>query len=146
MTHPGAEPVGPKQQVGRAVEAVLTSGKAADTCGRYVTQRYLRSAYGGREGCAKAQVPGSAANELGLQSDLRVNGDRGGDCGGRSLRRPLRRWGERVTVSLVRDGLRWAFRSMGSRRISRSAREPRGWRLSDPCGPKGANSAEARRK
>ena len=58
------ERAGPKKQVRRAVEAVLTSGDAAGACGRYVTGRYLKAAYGGRQGCVQAQGPGSAARSL----------------------------------------------------------------------------------
>ncbi len=58
------EPVGPKKQVRRAVEAVLTSGDPADACGRYVTPRYLKAAYGDRQGCVQAQGTGSAARSL----------------------------------------------------------------------------------
>ena len=96
--------VEPQQQVREAVEAVLTSGDAADACGRYVTEHYLEAAYGDREGCVQAQAPTSAARTLDF-SDLRINGDRattvvvpsGGPYDS-----------ERVTVLLVDDGLRWA--------------------------------------
>jgi hypothetical protein len=100
----GTERVGPKKLVRRAVEAVLTSGDAADACGRYVTEHYLKVAYGDRRGCVQAQAPGSAARKLDFKA-LRTNGDRGTavvvPSGG-----PYD--GERVTVSLVRDGPRWA--------------------------------------
>ena len=55
---------GPKKQVRKAVEAVLTSGDAADACGRYVTEHYLKAAYGDRQGCVQAQGRGSAARSL----------------------------------------------------------------------------------
>jgi hypothetical protein len=58
------ERAGPEKQVRRAVEAVLTSGDPADACGRYVTRRYLKAAYGGRQGCVQAQGPGSVASSL----------------------------------------------------------------------------------
>jgi len=58
------ERVGPKKQVRKAVEAVLTSGDAADACGRYVTEHYLKAAYGDRQGCVQAQGPRSAAHSL----------------------------------------------------------------------------------
>jgi hypothetical protein len=58
------ERAGLEKQVRRAVEAVLTSGDPADACGRYVTRRYLKAAYGGRQGCVQAQGPGSAASSL----------------------------------------------------------------------------------
>ena len=55
---------GPKKQIRKAVEAVLTSGDAADACGRYVTEHYLKAAYGDRQGCIQAQGRGSAARSL----------------------------------------------------------------------------------
>jgi hypothetical protein len=58
------ERIGPEKEVRRAVEAVLTSADPADACGRYVTEHYLKVAYGGKQGCVGAQVPGSAARSL----------------------------------------------------------------------------------
>jgi hypothetical protein len=40
---------------------VLASSDPARSCGEYVTERYLKVAYGGRGGCVQAQTPGSAA-------------------------------------------------------------------------------------
>jgi hypothetical protein len=86
------------------VKAVLTSSDPADACGHFVTKRYLRVAYGGRQGCVQAQAPGSTARELDAK-DLRIGDDRarvvvvpsGGPYDG-----------ERVTVALVRSGPGWA--------------------------------------
>ena len=47
-----------------AVEAVLTSNDPADVCGRFATERYLKAAYGDKQGCVRAQQPGSAARSL----------------------------------------------------------------------------------
>jgi hypothetical protein len=55
---------GPLGDPGVPVRAVLTSSDPADACGRFVTKRYLRVAYGGRQGCIQAQAPGSAARSL----------------------------------------------------------------------------------
>jgi hypothetical protein len=60
----GTEPVGPRELAREAVEAVLTSDDPADACGRYVTRLYLEAAYGDRQGCVRAQAPGSAARSL----------------------------------------------------------------------------------
>ena len=95
---------GPKKQVRKAVEAVLTSGDAADACGTYVTEHYLKVAYGDRQGCVQAQAPTSAARKLDF-NDLHINGDRatavvvpsGGPYDS-----------ERVTVLLLNDGPSWA--------------------------------------
>jgi hypothetical protein len=56
--------LGSESAVRTAVEAVLTSSDPADACGKYVTQRYLSAAYGGKQGCVKAQAPGGAAASL----------------------------------------------------------------------------------
>jgi hypothetical protein len=60
----GAERVAPRELAREAVEAVLTSDDPADACGRYVTRFYLKAAYGDRQGCVRAQAPGSAARSL----------------------------------------------------------------------------------
>jgi hypothetical protein len=44
--------------------SVLTSNKPALVCRRLVTRHYLRTAYGDRQGCVRAQAPGSAANSV----------------------------------------------------------------------------------
>ncbi|MGH2924935.1 MAG: hypothetical protein ACRDK1_03080 [Solirubrobacterales bacterium] len=81
------------------VKLVLTMGGSA-TCGPpLATDRYVNAAYGSREGCVRAQRPGSVADRVDFKQ-VRVNGDRatavvvptGGPADG-----------ERVTVSLVHD-------------------------------------------
>jgi hypothetical protein len=87
-----------------AVEAVLVSSDPAKACAKYVTPHFLSVAYGGRLGCVQAQASAAAANQLDFES-VRVDGDRA-----RALVVPSGGPydGERVTVSLVRDGHRWA--------------------------------------
>ena len=69
-TRTPANPEGPtrargsQRAVRTAVEAVLTSGDPTLACRKYVTERYLKDAYGGRRGCVQAQQPGSAAASL----------------------------------------------------------------------------------
>jgi len=47
------------------INAVLTTADPKKACGSdYVTAHYLSAAYGSRQGCMKAQVPGSAAQWL----------------------------------------------------------------------------------
>jgi hypothetical protein len=83
-----------------AVEAFLASGDAADRCGRLVTKRFLFQAYSGPHACAQAPP---LADGIDFKS-IRVEDNRatavvvpsGGPYDG-----------ERVTVSLVRDGRRW---------------------------------------
>lgn len=85
-------------------EAVLASSDPTEACGKYVTDRYLAVAYGGRQGCIDAQAPGSVADQLDFQ-DLRIEGNHATavvvPSGGLYD-------GERVTVSLVRHGPSWA--------------------------------------
>jgi hypothetical protein len=87
-----------------AAEAVLTSSDPADACGKYVTDHYLSVAYGGRRGCIDAHAPGSVADRLDFK-DHRIEGNQAtavvAPSGG-----PYD--GERVTISLVRHGPRWA--------------------------------------
>jgi hypothetical protein len=102
--HGGALSRNPVKDPRAAVEAVLASGDPGNACAKYVTDHYLSVAYGGRLGCIQAQSPASAADRLDFKS-VRVDGDRatgvvvpsGGPYDG-----------ERVIVSLVRDGRRWA--------------------------------------
>jgi hypothetical protein len=87
-----------------AVEAVLTSSDPGDTCARFVTGHYLQAAFGGPDGCIRAQSPAGVADQLDFKS-VRVDGDRaravvvpsGGPYDG-----------ERVTASLVRKDPGWA--------------------------------------
>jgi hypothetical protein len=96
------ERVGPKKQVRRAVEAVLTSGDPADACGRYVTPRYLKAAYGGRQGCVQAQGPGSAASSL---RSFRVHlGDMDGTASAVAVPVGGPYNGAKVEVSLIQGG------------------------------------------
>jgi hypothetical protein len=57
----------------QAVEAVLTSADPSKACGAgYVTEHYLEAAYGGHEGCVKAQSPKSAATSLGSDHSVAI--------------------------------------------------------------------------
>jgi hypothetical protein len=66
--------LGSKRAVQTAVNAVLTSKDPAGACGKYVTERYLRVAYGGKQGCVRAQQPGSGAEAL---SSFRIDQEGG---------------------------------------------------------------------
>jgi hypothetical protein len=104
------ETLGSTEAVRTAVEVILTSADPADACGKYVTDRYLKVAYGGKQGCAQAQAPGSVADTLDFK-DLRIDGRRatavvvpsGGPYSG-----------ERLTVSVVNEGPRWAVDELES--------------------------------
>ena len=91
------------QGVRAALEAALASSDPSQACGTYVTDRYLQDAYGGRQGCLRAQQPGSAARSLGSLA-AKVQGDRatasavpsGGPYDG-----------SKVTADLVKDAGTW---------------------------------------
>jgi hypothetical protein len=87
-----------------AVKFLLLSPNRRFVCSPdAVTEHYLRVAYGGRAGCVKAVSPSSAAKSLGsLQVD--VTGDKAAvaahPVGGIYD-------GEKITVSLVKNGPGW---------------------------------------
>jgi hypothetical protein len=90
--------------VRQAVDAVLVSADPKKACGnKYVTQHYLEAAYGGEQGCAQAQRPGSAADNLGSYQAT-ANGSRA-----TVTARPSGGLynGEKITVSLVKEDGNW---------------------------------------
>jgi hypothetical protein len=118
-THASGNKAGSDQgQVGKApttireaVEAVLMSADPSKTCSRtYVTQHYLQVAYGGPAGCATAPTPPKVAKSLRAYQE-RASGDHavvtarpsGGIYNG-----------ERIAVSLVRQGPNWKVDSLKS--------------------------------
>jgi hypothetical protein len=50
--------------IGQAIQAVLGTSNGQACSREFATQRYLRVAYGGREGCLDAQSPESAATRV----------------------------------------------------------------------------------
>jgi hypothetical protein len=93
------------------MQVVLVSLPPGYACSpRFVTERYLRRAYGGHEGCVKAQASGSAANAL-RSYRARIYSDtatvRVRPSGGVYD-------GERITVSLVREGRDWKIDALHS--------------------------------
>jgi hypothetical protein len=66
------------KQVGAAIPAaaattVLTSNDLAKVCGTYVTERYLRAAFGSRQGCVQAQRPGAVAQSVHIRREAVTN-------------------------------------------------------------------------
>ena len=52
-----------------AVNAILASSDSDKACSdEFVTQHYLDAAYGGKQGCVKAQRPGTAARSLAVSA------------------------------------------------------------------------------
>ena len=93
----------PAERVQGTVKLVLTTTIPAICKPPFVTGRYLEAAYGGRQGCINAQ-PARIAHKLDFE-ELRINGDRATAV---VIPSDGTYDGERVTVSLVRDGRRWA--------------------------------------
>jgi hypothetical protein len=92
----------PAERVQGAVKFVLTATTSSTTCAPpVVTGRYLRAAYGGRQGCIDAQ---RIAHKLEFE-DLRIDGDRATAV---VVPSDGTYEGERLTVSLVRLDRRWA--------------------------------------
>jgi hypothetical protein len=92
----------PAERVQGAVKFVLTATTSSTTCtSPFVTGRYLRAAYGGRQGCIDAQ---RIAHDLEFK-DLRIDGDRATAV---VVPSDGTYEGERLTVSLLPNGPGWA--------------------------------------
>ncbi len=104
----------PKKAIEGAIEGVLapqTPGLAVYiACGFYVTDRYLKTTYGGRRGCVQAQIPGSAADSVKV-SNILLDGDR---ATARAIPRGGPSSGETITVHLVRYRSYWKVDSLRS--------------------------------
>jgi hypothetical protein len=58
------------------IDAVLTdSGSPEQACEELVTERFVRTAYGSRQGCVAARAPGATAKSVKVE-DVRESGDR----------------------------------------------------------------------
>jgi hypothetical protein len=94
-----------------AVDAVLTSSDPDKACASlYVTQHYLEVAYGGKQGCVKAQAPGSAAKSVRIEGVIRP--DTASTTAPEVIAKVVPSGGglyegEKITVSLVRQGAGW---------------------------------------
>jgi hypothetical protein len=90
----------PANDVRRVVTAVLTSGHGYACSRLVVTDQYIKTAYGDRQGCVKAQ------SEAGAADSLQFKGVRVADTRAKAIVVPSGGLydGERITVSLVRDG------------------------------------------
>jgi hypothetical protein len=99
-----------EDSVRAAIEAALASGDPAQACERYVTEHFVRIAYGDREGCAQAQAAGAAARSASVEN-IEVSGDTADalavPSGGPSD-------GEHLEVSLVREGGAWKLDAVRS--------------------------------
>lgn len=53
---PSADPATDRQSIHSSLQAVLTSSDPREVCSEYVTERYVREAYGDGAGCERAQA------------------------------------------------------------------------------------------
>lgn len=92
------------------LEAVLTgSADPALVCDELVTEDYVRTAYGAREGCIAAQKPGALADSL---EGIDVNSSAGERATGTVVPAGGPYDGVDVEVELVRDGEGWRVDSL----------------------------------
>ena len=100
--------------VSDVLDAVLTSGDPAKACGTdYVTERYLSMAYGGKQGCVQAATPQRAADSLDIRG-LAGGSAKPGSGSVTVLAHGGVYDGEKITVSLVREGTEWKIDSLKS--------------------------------
>ena len=95
----------------QAVDAVLLSIDQSKTCSRrYVTRHYLQVAYGGLAGCATAPTPPHAARSLRSYHERMSAGHAS------VTTRPVGGIydGEKITVSLVKEGGDWKVDALKS--------------------------------
>jgi hypothetical protein len=108
-------PRAPEKAIKGAVRAVLAPqppgpASARTACGLFVTDRYLQTTYGTRQGCIRALVPGSAADSV-MVGRVIVDGNR---ATARAVPRGGPSSGETITVRLVRAGDNWEVDSLRS--------------------------------
>lgn len=100
--------------VSDVLDAVLTSGDPDKACGTdYVTEDYLSKAYGGEQGCVQAQTAGSAAKSVDIEGLVGGSGQ-AGTATVKVVPKGGVYDGEKITVSLVKDGQDWKIDSVKS--------------------------------
>jgi hypothetical protein len=95
--------VSAEKTIGIVIDAVLTSGEPLLACDLYVTPRYLRTAYGGRDGCTRAQGEKATADSVAVKS-VNVKGE---DADAVAVPSGGASDGERLEITLVRQGGAW---------------------------------------
>lgn len=63
---PSADPTSDRTAISMTLEAVLTGDDPRQVCGELVTERYLREAYGGPQGCEAAAAESKPADSVAL--------------------------------------------------------------------------------
>jgi hypothetical protein len=100
--------------VSDVLDAVLTSGEPDKACGTdYVTEDYLSKAYGGEQGCVQAQTAGSATKSVDIEGLVGGSGQ-AGTATVKVVPKGGVYDGEKITVSLVKDGQDWKIDSVKS--------------------------------
>jgi hypothetical protein len=100
--------------VSGVLDAVLTSGDPDKACGtNYVTERYLSTAYGGEQGCEQATKPQSAADSVDIQG-VAGGSAKPGSVSVKVVPHGGVYDGEKITVSLVKEGPEWKIDSLNS--------------------------------
>lgn len=123
---PAREPVGKKtgapaeqmagkptseEKIRQAIEDVLTSADPDLVCRVLVTERFVESVYGSRQGCVQAQAPGSAADSVAVKEIVESDGRaraKAVPSGGPSS-------GETLTVSLILERGGWKVDTLRSK-------------------------------
>jgi hypothetical protein len=102
----GAKPSSPsdEQQIRSTVGKLLTSTDPDEVCAALVTKHYVDSSFGGRQGCERGSVPGSAADSVSV-SDVQV--ESGGSATAKAVPEGGPSNGETLTVALVNEGGTW---------------------------------------
>jgi hypothetical protein len=100
--------------VADVLDAVLASGDPDRACSTdYVTEQYLSEAYGGQQGCVQAQTPASAATSVEIQG-LEGDSSQEGTATVKVMPDGGVYDGEKITVSLVKEGDDWKIDSLKS--------------------------------
>jgi hypothetical protein len=100
--------------VADVLDAVLASGDPNKACSTdYVTEQYLRAAYGDEQGCVQAQKPSSAAKSVDIEGLVGGSGE-SGTATVKVVAHGGVYAGEKITVSLVKEGDAWKIESLKS--------------------------------
>jgi hypothetical protein len=108
----GAPPggLGPAADIRVVIDSVLAGGEPLLACDLYVTSRYLGTAYGGRDGCVRAQGKAAVADAVEIRS-VKV---RGATATAMAVPSGGASDGEKLDVELVHEGGAWKVDAISS--------------------------------
>jgi len=110
----GGEGAATGHTVPDVLNAVLASGDSNKACSTdYVTEQYLKAAYGGEQGCVQGQKPSSAAESVDIEGLAGGSGE-SGTATVKVVAHGGVYDGEKLTVSLVKEGDDWKIDSLKS--------------------------------